>query len=223
MTISLSARRYAVPAIAVLIFSASLLVGLGKLLQESREGSAGIRAMVYWSASQLELEYWRFLDSLGRYAVGAAERDDVLTRLDILWSRLSLYDGGEAGARLSAIDGAPEAIAALGATLRAVEPDIQALKQGDILGYAAIRERLEIHRLPLHDVAQRTNLHEQGRAIAFREKPRRPIGCSCSSWPALAWAAAVWSCSSSARSAGREASLPLRPTPSGGRTPASSA
>lgn len=46
-------RRYGLPLIAVLIFSASLLVGFGKLLHESRESKSEIKELLYWSASQI--------------------------------------------------------------------------------------------------------------------------------------------------------------------------
>ena len=86
--------RYAILLAANLAFSVSLLVGLVGLVQENRKTRDISPALTYWSAAQLSLEYSRFLTALSVYTAGngAVARDDLETRLDILWSRIGVYD-----------------------------------------------------------------------------------------------------------------------------------
>ena len=170
MSFSVLGRRYALPLITILVFAVSLLLGLGKLLQESRDSRGNIKELLYWSASQTVVEYWRFAGALDRYAAepGRATRDDALLRLDLLWSRLDIYRTGEVGARLLMVEDSAETIAALGETLREIEPRLQALDAGDASAIDGMRRRLAPHAHRLQRMAQRTNLSEQGRAADFR-------------------------------------------------------
>ena len=171
MSLSIRGRRYVLPLITILVFAVTLLLGFGKLLQESRDSPGDIKELLYWSASQTVVEYWRFAGALDRYAAepGRATRDQALLRLDVLWSRLDVYEGGEVGARLLTVEGAAETIAALGETLREIEPRLRTpLGAGDGPAIVAIRKRLAPHAYLLQSLAQRTNLSEQGRAADFR-------------------------------------------------------
>ncbi len=163
--------RYAILLAANLAFSVSLLVGLVGLVQQSRTKRDISPALTYWSAAQLSLEYSRFLTTLSVYTAGEAgvTRDDLETRLDILWSRIGVYDGGVVGEKLVMIDGTARAVAAFTATLRSVEPDILALKPGDMETFGRVYGQLIAHGLPLYRMAQDTNLYEQGAAIEMQE------------------------------------------------------
>ena len=175
MKLPLRYRRYVLPALAVLVFSASLLIGFGKLIDESRESRREVQELIFWSAAQTQVEYWRFVDALDRHYADpeGTALDEVLDRLDILWSRISLYGEGDMGQQLSAVEGTPETIAALSDTLVAIEPGLIALKPGDRAAYRRIRARLAKLELPIFEMSQRTNLHEQGRAIEFRAQTAR--------------------------------------------------
>ncbi len=175
MKLPLRYRRYVLPVLAVLVFSVSLLIGFGKLIDESRESRAEVRELIFWSAAQTQAEYWRFVDALDRHFADpeGTALDEVLERLDILWSRIGLYGKGDVGRRLSAIEGAPETIAALSQALEEIEPGLIALKPRDRAAYRAIRARLAELEAPIFEMAQRTNLHEQGKTIEFRAKTAR--------------------------------------------------
>lgn len=172
---SSSRWRYAILLAAIGTFSFSLLVGLVRLGQENHRAEATSQELIYWSAAQLSLEYWRLLDALGVYAAGApaVTKDDLATRIDIIWSRLGVYDGGLVGKRLSSVEGSVETVTALAKSLREVEPAIMALAKGDTAAYAPIRARLGAHGGSLFRLAQRTNLYEQSAAIEFREATGR--------------------------------------------------
>ena len=173
MSFSVRGRRYALAVITLLVVAVHLLPGFGKPLKESGDSPGDIKELLYWSASQTVVEYWRFAGALDRYAAepGRATRDQALLRLDVLWSRLDVYEGGEVGARLLTVEGAAEAIAALGETLTEIEPRLQALDAGDDPAIATIRERLAPHAYPLQRIAQRTNPSEPGRAADFPPAP----------------------------------------------------
>lgn len=160
-------RRYALLLTAVVAFSVSALVGLGKLVVELQENREQRHDLTYWSAAQTEFEFWRFVDTLDRYALGAkgVERDDVLLRLDILWSRLNIYEGGPVGERLTSLGGDVTVVRAIGQTLRSVEPSISSLTPGDTEAYRSIRGRIAAHAAPLHRMSQRVNLGEQAQAV----------------------------------------------------------
>lgn len=170
MTSRVRKRHHLVLLIAILAFSISLLVGFGRLLVESDRSRSETQELVYWSASQLLYEYWRFVDTFDRYAIGAPdmEHDDVLNRLDILWSRINVYEGGGIADRLAEVERSGEVVAALAATLEAVEPTIRALDKGGGDEYEYLRRQIIAHSLPLYRLAQRTNIYEQGQAIDFR-------------------------------------------------------
>lgn len=167
--------RYAILVAAILAFSASLLVGLLRLLDENEKASKISKELIYWSASQLSLEYWRFLSSLGQYGTGGAgvTKDDLKTRLDILWSRIGVYDGGVVGGELANVNGATEIVANLSDALDSVEADVQALEPADTQTFERIYGALNAHAYPVFQLAQRTNLYEQGIAIEFRQTTRR--------------------------------------------------
>lgn len=175
MILSIRSRQFALPLITILVFAVSLLLGFGKLLQESRDSRGDIKELLYWSASQTVVEYWRFRGSLDRYAVEpSAERlDQTLLRLDLLWSRLNVHKGGEVGAQLQDVEGSEGTVAALEESLREIEPQLRTLESDGASSIAAIRARLAPHAYPLQLMAQRINLSEQGRAADFRVETAR--------------------------------------------------
>ena len=167
-------RRRAWLLIAILAFSASLLVGFGRLLYEDRTHQEHATPIFNWSVAQLQLEFWRFLDTLDRVALGSGnvDTDDLALRLDILWSRINLF-GGVEGERLAAIDGAADTVAALARTLRTAEPKLLALASGDAATFEALRTRLGVHALPLYRLAQRTSRRMQASANEEHQRTAR--------------------------------------------------
>jgi len=47
MSFSVRGRRYALPLITILVFAVTLLLGFGKLLQESRDSRGDIKELLY--------------------------------------------------------------------------------------------------------------------------------------------------------------------------------
>ena len=168
-------KHHGVLLVAVLAFLVSMLVGLTKLIYETRDDRGEVRELLYWSAAQVDREYWRLLDTLDRYASGEATltRDDLTLRLDILWSRLDIFHGGDVGRRLNAVAGTSEAMAELGRTLRTIEPELAALRHGDARAGAELHGRLAGHAAPIFQMTQRINLSEQALTADFRAQTNR--------------------------------------------------
>ena len=168
-------RHFAALLVVIMAFFVSMTVGLTKLIYETRDDRGRARVLLYWSAAQLEHEYWRFLDTLDRYThdTESASHDELMLRLDILWSRVNLFNDGEVGRRLAAIEGATETVAALAATLREIEPDLKPLRSGDHDAHLTIRNRIASHAVPIFRVGQNINLSEQSTENEFRRKTAR--------------------------------------------------
>jgi signal transduction histidine kinase len=62
--------------------------------------------IIYWSTSQGEAEFGRFLGALGRFSLGETEvtTAEVNRRFDILWSRVELFRQGAVGRRIQTYD-----------------------------------------------------------------------------------------------------------------------
>jgi len=108
----------------------------------------------HWSATQLQFELQRFLDSVSRYARRAPdiEREQVQLRFDILWSRLPLMDESDGKIAIRRIPGAVATLERLRAALEQVEPMVADVAPGAVDVERAIRDTLEPLRDPLHEI-----------------------------------------------------------------------
>ncbi|MFO1055364.1 MAG: ATP-binding protein [Dongiaceae bacterium] len=169
--------RYAALIAALLLLTVALAGGLATVLKASRSLAVWDREYSYWSAAQLELELWRLIDTVDRRAGGDQAVDAAFLgeRVDILWSRIAVFDAGAPRERLAQIEGGPAMLAALKARLAEAEQRLQALAAGDP-GYAGIRADLAAVAAPVHQVAQRMNAHETKGALAELERLESRLG-----------------------------------------------
>jgi len=88
---------------------------------------------ILWSAVQVEIELLRFDYALSEFAADETKitTDNINTRFDILWSRVSLFKQGSVGSRLRAYDVKDKTVASLLDTLKKAEPLIISLQAGD--------------------------------------------------------------------------------------------
>ncbi|RMF36385.1 MAG: hypothetical protein D6754_11485 [Alphaproteobacteria bacterium] len=88
---------------------------------------------ILWSATQLEFELARFIAALGAFGSGAdgVGPDVVNNRFDVLWSRVTLFDKGDTGRRLSRYDAEKQRVKRLFASMQELEPRIVNLQPGD--------------------------------------------------------------------------------------------
>jgi PAS domain S-box-containing protein len=144
---------YLAPVIAVLVFSGALIWSLQRLnvqevaiYQSLRTGS--------WVASQAAFERLRLVNALDRYIHGdpGVDRDEVLLRFNLFWSRIPLIVSGPEAEWLGDQPGVRELAEKTLATLGDLEPRLLLLEPGDLAGYRDVRAALELLSEPLHDL-----------------------------------------------------------------------
>lgn len=120
----------------------------------------------YWSAAQTTIEFERLLSTLHQYQhEPQITQDDIALRLDILWSRLSIYEGQ--GDIANAMRKIPETkvIQELKITLTRLETKILTLKREDDIGFREIVATLTPLRQPLLDLGLVSNREERAARI----------------------------------------------------------
>ena len=130
------------------------------------------RENLLWSSSQLEIEYFRFMETLARFgqAENAVDSRAVNERFDILWSRVTLFQHGDVGKRLNSYPQASETMAQFFATLQAQDVAVVGLKDGDKATAADIAKDFQKHASALRRF-NRDVLHgEERRAASLREE-----------------------------------------------------
>lgn len=113
-----------------------------------------------WIASQLELETQRMGASLDRYMLGEIDKDDLLFRLDILWSRYPVMLESREGASVVGMDGVEEMLTANFAALQALAPAVERLSRGDRVEYRRVAGTLDSMSEDLHALSLRVRIGE---------------------------------------------------------------
>ena len=108
------------------------------------------------------------MTTLARYGLGDGEtsRDELLSRFDIMWSRLPLLTVGSEAERLMRTDAAQRLAQDMLTRLEQVDPLVQALEPGDRAGYRAIAGQLEEFGPRLRDLLLDVEIDLKGE---FRE------------------------------------------------------
>jgi signal transduction histidine kinase len=164
-------KRAYIPFIVVIgLFTASLGFSLYNTLRQEALGQLELTHLL-WAATQIEIEHYRFLDSLNHHALEGADPDkrDLAKRFDMLWSRPDILMTGEGGTRFRMVEGAEDLVTRYQRTLRDIEPLIGSIEAGDRAAYQAIHDRLDVFSLPLHNVVRNT-FHETDQAAVFRNR-----------------------------------------------------
>src|SRR5689334_6592610 len=87
-----------------------LAIGLGIVLAAALRAAHSVEAWnqeyVTRHAAQMETEFWRMLDSATRFVSGGDDvaKDDLELRVDILFSRIAVFDGGSPRNRLEKVE-----------------------------------------------------------------------------------------------------------------------
>lgn len=146
---------YLLPGLAVIVFAVSLSWGIQRLniqqeLLHSSEATGG------WIATQAELEHVKFLESLQQYVYGdqAGNREAMMLRFEILWSRLDILLNSSDAVHLRKVDGVAETVTGLFKNLQEIEPALESLTPGDLASYRTIRADLEPFGERLRTVTQ---------------------------------------------------------------------
>jgi diguanylate cyclase (GGDEF)-like protein/PAS domain S-box-containing protein len=166
-------KGYHALAVSLLIFTISIALSSFKIQREyDRINNRFIPNL--WVAAQAEIEFYRFRDSLHIYI--REESPDrieaVAQRLHILMSRLPLLLQGSESTHVRAVEGAIGLIESFGDTLGALEPEILALRKGDIGAYLRIQSRLAPFIVPIHRIVGQTMQMDEQVAAAQRDDIR---------------------------------------------------
>ncbi len=106
---------------------------LSAMFSEIRSLQGEFRRNLPHYASQVDYEVFQLIDSVLRFGEGepGISRDDVILRVDIVWSRLLNDAKTGPSASYFGLEGAVDAIESLKSTLAEVEEDILAMNSGD--------------------------------------------------------------------------------------------
>src|SRR5690349_18759553 len=120
-----------------------------------------------WVVAQTRYEFLRFLDALNRYMLPSDEvsKEDLLHRLDILWSRLPIFLEGPESARYGAVPGLQDAVRRLDAALGFIEPNLKALSKDDVATYKELRAAFERQSQPLDGLIVNALIRDEGRTV----------------------------------------------------------
>ncbi len=98
-------RKYVVLFLAIVLFSGTLLFAFFSNIQEDLRLKGDIQKNILWGVSQGEPDLLRFLNTFQRFAYGdlSTSHDDLVTRFDVLWSRIEFLLKGPLGKELERI------------------------------------------------------------------------------------------------------------------------
>ncbi len=159
--------------VIVLFFGLQVFI-LDLLIEKNNEYKADVSHSL-WIAAQLQTEYLRFMGALDRFAAdtGPAGRDELQRRLDILVSRLPLFQQGERAAIFGQIKGARETVSALQEVTDKLEPKVRSLLPNETEEYLAIRDQFDLHRITVHKMVLDTFLADEAVTAQIKEQNDR--------------------------------------------------
>jgi len=145
-----------------------LAVVLATALQTARAIEDWNQEYVTWHASQVEVEFWRLLESATLFVSGVADVDRAALelRLDLLFSRIAVFDGGVVRARLGDVAGAAETMEKVKDAMTEAEPVLRALSPGDFNALAQVRAELVPVEPALRNLVVSFEFFETNGAIA---------------------------------------------------------
>ena len=165
--------RYGLLALTLLVFTVCLLFSFHRIKQQHEVELRDVDVSL-WMASRAEFELQRLLSTLDRYALGRTDvdREELLTRFEIFWSRLPLLVEGIDSASIRSVEGAatvPDMIA----QLQRLEPAVLALRPGDYPAYLAISNTLQSFAHPLLELSREVKATVGLNSDAQRARQRR--------------------------------------------------
>jgi PAS domain S-box-containing protein len=151
-------RRHAVVllgALVLLVFvGATGVSGYGLVVQ--RDLLDRVDRGATFAAVQLEREYVKLGEAVATYWAipGAAERENLLLRLDLFWSRYPILLTGSEGEAIRRYPGNLERLRAGEALLPDLEAAVLALSPGDRGSLDAVRSVLDAYRAPVTEISR---------------------------------------------------------------------
>jgi len=159
---------FLVVSLMIAVASLGYFVVRGNIIDVSTSGDETI----LWSAVQTEIELLRFRRTLADFSLSGSEvtADVVNERFDILWSRVSLFDSGTAGTRLSEYDQAKSRVGRLQETMEQTEAAIVGLQDGQSAKAREIMAMYDAHGGDLRNFSRDVLHGEDAEAAKLREE-----------------------------------------------------
>lgn len=135
----------------ILAFSISMILSFNNIRKYEQLAQSEITDTV-WIVAQAELELVRFLYTLDLYMYAdppAVDKEDVIERMELFWSRLPMFLEGREGRRLSTIGNTRETAQSAMRVLNRLEPALVGLQRADRETYNEIRSELHGLLAPL--------------------------------------------------------------------------
>ncbi|WP_432468917.1 putative bifunctional diguanylate cyclase/phosphodiesterase [Agarivorans sp. Z349TD_8] len=107
-----------------------------------------------WSVVQLQSEHRRFISALRLYRLGGIEKDELMLRYDILWSRIPVLLEGEETAGFQSDKNATQLVRELFKEIQRIEPLLQAFTP-DNTKLGRLVERLKSYSTPLNSLVNK--------------------------------------------------------------------
>jgi len=167
-------KGYNTLVVALLVFTTSIALSAYAIQREYHRINQKFIPNL-WVAVQAEIEFYRFRDTLHVYIQKDSpdQIDQVAKRLHILMSRMPLLLQGSESNHVRAVEGAVAVIEDFRDTLEALEPEVLALRKGDVATYLEILERLAPFVVPMRHIIARTMLMDEQVAATQREDIRQ--------------------------------------------------
>jgi Osmosensitive K+ channel histidine kinase len=165
-------RPFLVAALALTILFALLLAAVTRLaVNESRIAGEPAEGVI-WFASQGQYEAMRLADAALLFELGRAPLDEVTLRLDLLDSRLRLFEEGPMTVRVANM-GFDDDIAQLRAAINSQRAALLELRQDDTQGVAELHDMARNMAQSMRDFANAGMLDGRQRQDAVRDARRQ--------------------------------------------------
>ena len=166
--------RYWLLGLAILACLVSLGLAVHRIYGTERALALRPDENIVWNMAQNERELALFLEVLNAYGRGSPEvdRERLLLRFDLLWSRLGVATAGEIAARVAGVDKGKHALDRARRAVADVEGNVVTLRHGDTPAASAIAARLRALRPALHEAAVAA-VHFETKAALDADATRR--------------------------------------------------
>ena len=157
--------RYSLLMVALVLLTGSLALSFHRIRQQHETELVDV-GLSLWLTTQADFELQRLRHALDAYALGSPEVDQsaLLERFEIFWSRLPLLVEGRDSETVRNATNAETLVPEIIGTLRAMEPQLRALRPGDQALHARLAASLDEFVRPLHDIVVQVgnSLGEEG-------------------------------------------------------------
>ena len=157
--------RYSLLMVALVLLTGSLALSFQKIRQQHKTDLVDV-GLSLWLTTQADFELQRLRHALDAYVLGSRDVDQsaLLERFEIFWSWLPLLVEGRDSETVRDATNAETLVPEVMGALRAMEPQLRALRPGDEALHAQLAGSLERFVQPLHDIVVQVgnSLGEEG-------------------------------------------------------------